>query len=51
LTGWKAKLLSSGGHVVLVNAILSSLPIYHMSSILLPKGVRCLLDAKRHTFL
>ena len=36
---------------MLANAVLSSLPLYHMSSILLPKGVRCLLDAKRRAFL
>ena len=51
LSGWKARLLSSGGRLVLVNAILGSLPIYYMSSILLPKGVRELLDAKRRAFL
>ena len=37
--------------VVLANAVLTSLPLYHMSSILLPKGVRCLLDARRRAFL
>ena len=31
--------------------MLGSLPIYYMSSILLPKGVRELLDAKRRAFL
>lgn len=40
-----------GGRVVLINVVLGSLPIYHMSSILLPKGVRELLDAKRRSFL
>ena len=51
LAGWKARLLSSGGRIVLVNAVLGTLPIYYMSSILLPKGVRELLDAKRRAFL
>ena len=51
LAGWNARLLSSGGRIVLVNAVLGSLPIYYMSSILLPKGVRELLDAKRRAFL
>jgi len=51
LAGWKAKLLSSGGRVVLINAVLGCLPIYHMSSILLPKRVRETLDAKRRAFL
>jgi hypothetical protein len=37
LAGWKARLLSTGSRLVLVNTFLSSLAIYHMSSILLPK--------------
>ena len=50
LAGWKARLLSSGGRLVLVNAVLGSLPIYYMSSILLPKTVRDMLDAKQRAF-
>ena len=50
LAGWKARLLSTGGRIVLVNAVLGSLPIYFMSSTLLPKTVRELLDAKRRAF-
>jgi hypothetical protein len=34
----------------LVNAVLGSLPIYFMSSTLLPKTVTDLLDAKRRAF-
>ena len=51
LAGWKARLLSTGGRLVLVNSVLGSLPIYYMSSILLPKTVREILDAKRRAFL
>ena len=51
LAGWKARLLSTGGRIVLVNPVLGSLPIYFMSSILLPKAVRDSLDAKRRAFL
>ena len=51
LAGWKARLLSYGGRIVLVNAVLGSLPIYYMSSILLPKSVCEVLDAKRRAFL
>jgi len=51
LSGWKARLLSSGGRLTLVNAVLGSLPIYYMSSILLPKSVRDLIDSKRRAFL
>ena len=50
LAGWKARLLSAGGRIVLVNAVLGSLPIYYMSSTLVPKTVRDLLDAKRRAF-
>ena len=50
LACWKARLLSSGGRIVLVNAVLGSLPIYFMSSILIPKTVREILDAKRCAF-
>ena len=50
LAGWKARLLSTGCCIVLVNAVLGSLPIYFMSSTLLPKTVRELLDAKRRAF-
>jgi hypothetical protein len=51
LAGWKARLLSTGGRLVLVNAVLSSLAVYHMSSILLPKMTIELLDARRRAFL
>ena len=50
LASWKARLLSAGGRIVLVNAVLGSLPIYYMSSTLVPKTVRDLLDAKRRAF-
>ena len=43
--------MSTGGRIVLVNSVLGSLPIYYMSSILLPRNVRELLDAKRRAFL
>lgn len=51
LSGWKARLLSVGGRLILVNAVLSSLPIYFMSSNLTPKTVREILDARRRAFL
>ena len=50
LAGWKARLLSTGGRIVLVNAVLGSLPIYFMSSTLLPKTVRDQLEARRRAF-
>ena len=48
---WRGHLLSQGGREVLVNAVLSSFPIYAMCSILLPKGVITYIDAKRRAFL
>lgn len=51
LAGWKARLLSTGGRLTLVNAVLSSLPIYFMSSTLMPKTVIDAIDGRRRSFL
>jgi hypothetical protein len=51
LSVWKAKMLSSGGRLILVNAVLDGLAIYYMSSHLLPKTVVNALDARRRAFL
>ena len=51
LSGWKARLLSTGGRLTLVNAVLGSLPVYYMSSLLLPKTVIEAIDARRRAFL
>lgn len=51
LSGWHGKLLSTGGRLVLTNAVLSSLPVYWMSSLLLPKGVIDAIDRRRRAFL
>jgi len=51
LSGWKAKLLSTGVRLVLVNAVLGGLTIYFMSSHLLPKTVIERLDARRRAIL
>jgi hypothetical protein len=50
LSSWKGKLLSSGGRLVLINSVLSSLPMFMMSFFLIPKGVRKRLDYYRSRF-
>lgn len=49
--GWKGRLISRGGHLQLVNSVLSAIPIYFMSSFLLPKWVIKRLDRIRRRFL
>lgn len=39
LSGWKSQSLSFAGRVTLINAILSSLPIYYMSIFKAPKMI------------
>jgi hypothetical protein len=50
LSTWKAKFLSSGGRLVLLNSVLSSLPIFMMSFFELPVGVLKKLDTIRSRF-
>ena len=44
LSSWKGKNLSIGGRLMLINSVLSSLPMYMMSFFEIPKGVRKKLD-------
>ncbi|KAG6707860.1 hypothetical protein I3842_06G053300 [Carya illinoinensis] len=39
LAGWKSKLLSYGGNIILIKHILNTMPIHLMSVLKLPKGV------------
>jgi hypothetical protein len=50
LSCWKAKYLSYGGRLVLLNSILSSLPMFMMSFFEIPKGVLKNLDHFRSRF-
>jgi hypothetical protein len=50
LSSWKGKLLSSGGRLVLINSVLSSLPMFMISFFRIPKGVREKLDYYRSRF-
>lgn len=51
LAGWKGRLLSSGGCLQLTNSILSSLPVYFMSSLPLHKTVIKAIDRRRRAFV
>lgn len=51
LSGWRALLLSSGGRLVLLNAVLDALPVFAMGALLLPPGVIAALDKLRCAFL
>jgi hypothetical protein len=50
LSGWKGKMLSVGGRLVLINSVLSSLPMFMMSFFELPRGVLEKIDCFRLRF-
>jgi hypothetical protein len=50
LSSWKGKLFSSGGRLVLINSVLSSLPMSLMSFFRIPKNVLEKLDYYRSRF-
>ncbi|KAJ4779287.1 reverse transcriptase [Rhynchospora pubera] len=39
LAGWKCSMLSHAGRLVLLKSVLTSLPVYYMTTVKLPKGV------------
>lgn len=51
LSGWRALLLSPGGRLVLINAVLDALPTFAMGALELPPGVLAALDRLRRAFL
>lgn len=51
MEGWKSRLISRGGRLVLMNSVLSSIPIFFMSSFILPKWVLKRIDQIRRAFL
>jgi hypothetical protein len=50
LSTWKAKYLSYGGRLVLLNSVLSSLPLFMISFFEIPKGILKNLDVYRSRF-
>lgn len=44
LAGWKARILSFGGRITLINYVLCSIPIYTMASNMVPKSVLKCID-------
>ena len=51
LPGWKGRLLSRTGRLTLVNSVLSSIPVYHMTSFPLSKWAVRRIDRIRRNFL
>ena len=51
LDTWKARYLSLGGRLILVNSILSSIPTYYLSELHLPAKVEYEMDKIRRRFL
>lgn len=51
LPTWKASLLSIGGRITLINAVLTAIPVYMMQTFILPKWVIKRIDKARRKFL
>lgn len=51
LSGWRGRFLSFAGRLTLTKAVLSSLPVHSMSTILLPSSVLDKLDQLSRSFL
>ncbi|CAA7028167.1 unnamed protein product [Microthlaspi erraticum] len=51
MAGWKGRTLSTAGRLTLTKAVLSSVPVHSMSTILLPKATLSKLDQLSRNFL
>ncbi|OAY83559.1 putative ribonuclease H protein, partial [Ananas comosus] len=51
LSGWKSALLSPAGRVVLINSVLTNLPIHYLSIFILPKAINHQLRELQRRFL
>lgn len=45
LAGWKRKLLSPGGRIILIKHVLQSLPIYNIATMDPPKAILNIIEA------
>ena len=50
LGGWRARLLSRGGRLVLLKSVMAAIPIYYMSIFRMPAGVRRRLEKTMRSF-
>ena len=50
LSGWKGKFLSVGGRLVLINSVLSSLPMLMLSFFEIPRGIFKKIEYYRSRF-
>ena len=50
LGGWRARLLSRGGRLVLLKSVLAAIPIYYMLIFRMPAGVRRRLEKTMRSF-
>ena len=50
LSNWKGKMLSFGGRLVLLNSVLSSLPVFMLSFFEIPRGVLKKIEYFRSRF-
>ncbi|OAY71818.1 LINE-1 retrotransposable element ORF2 protein [Ananas comosus] len=50
IDGWKAKLLSQGGRLILVNSVLSNLPLFYFAIFKVPQWVLKRIEALRRSF-
>ncbi|KAJ4815734.1 RNA-directed DNA polymerase (reverse transcriptase)-related family protein [Rhynchospora pubera] len=51
LSSWKGNLLSLGGRLILINSVLSAIPLYFLSFFKVPKWVLLSFNRLRRTFL
>ena len=51
LSGWKSKMLNISGRTTLIKSVLSSIPSYHMQTMLIPKGIIKKIEQQSRGFL